>query len=72
MTLREARERAGLSQRKLSEKINIRVETISKIENGASTKEVTLERICAALNVEVNEITDVTIRKYVYKPPFRK
>ena len=72
LTLREAREQAGLSQSALAKKVNLRVETISRIENGFSTKESTFSKICKALNVDPASISGIKIQNYAYRLPRRK
>lgn len=70
LTLREVRERAGLSQNALAQKAGITIQTISRIENGLPTKESTIEKICKIIGVSRNDITGVTINPY--RPRLRR
>lgn len=58
ITLREARETAGLSQMQLADKANVRQATISELETG-KTRRVdldVLDRLCAALELEPGDL----------------
>jgi putative transcriptional regulator len=54
ISLREARERANLTQMELAERAGVRQATISEMERGLTTRVDldVLDRICGALGVE--------------------
>ncbi len=60
ITLREAREAAGLTQVQLAEKADVRQATVSDLETGKSGRidlEV-LDRLCEALGVEPADLIE--------------
>ena len=67
ITLREARERANLTQIELAERADVRQATISEMERGLTTRVDldVLDRICRALGVEPGSLLKQT-------PPRRK
>ena len=65
ITLREAREAAGLTQVQLAERADVRQATISELETG-KTRRVdldVLDRLCHALRVEPGELLRRTGRR---------
>ena len=57
--LREARERALLTQGALSEKSGVTISTISRLENGLQAARIsTVARISAAVGVPAEELID--------------
>jgi putative transcriptional regulator len=54
ITLQEARERAGLTQSELADRVGVRQATISDMETGKTTRIdlPILDRLCAVLKVE--------------------
>lgn len=69
ISLREAREKAGLTQTELAEKAGVAQRVISEMETGR-TKEVrleTFERLCRALGKEPWELVFIDVR-----PPKRR
>lgn len=60
LTLREAREAAGLTQAELAERAEVRQATISDMETGKrrSVDLILLDRICAVLGVEPGELLE--------------
>jgi transcriptional regulator with XRE-family HTH domain len=58
VTLRDAREAAGLTQAQLAKLADVRQATISEMENGVrrSVDLPTLERLCRALRVEPGDL----------------
>jgi putative transcriptional regulator len=60
VTLRQARENAGLTQTQLADKANVRQATISELESG-KTRRVDLDildRLCQALGVEPGDLLE--------------
>jgi transcriptional regulator with XRE-family HTH domain len=60
VTLRQARERAGLTQSQLADKADVRQATISELETG-KTRRVdldVLDRLCGALGVEPGQLLE--------------
>ena len=51
--IRRARETAGLSQTELAQRLGVADKQISRWENGVQPRPGTLERVAAALGVEV-------------------
>lgn len=65
VTLREAREAAGLSQLALGELASVRQATISELESG-KTRRVdldVLDRLCRALNVAPGDLLEIETRR---------
>ena len=65
VTLRQAREAAGLSQLALGELAGVRQATISELESG-KTRRVDLEvldRLCRALNVTPGDLLEIETRR---------
>jgi transcriptional regulator with XRE-family HTH domain len=57
--LREAREKAGLRQQDLAERLNVHQSFVSKYESGERRLELLeLRRICVALNIELRDFVD--------------
>ena len=57
--MREARERALLTQEALSEKSGVTISTISRIENGLQAARIsTIARLAAALGIHAEELID--------------
>ena len=57
LRIKELREKRGLTQLKLAEILNMEASNLSKIERGVQIpKEESLEKIAAALDVEVREL----------------
>ena len=67
VTLREAREAAGLTQAELAEKADVRQATISDMETGKrrSIDLILLDRICRVLGVEAGSL-------FEQDPPIRR
>lgn len=67
ITLREAREAAGLTQVELADAVSVRQATISDLETGKSTRLdlPILERLCRVLHVEPGDLLELD-------PPKRK
>jgi DNA-binding XRE family transcriptional regulator len=66
-TIRQARVEKGLSQLQLAYKIGMRPETISDIETGRGTILQTLCAICKVLDLDINEVEGVVVKKRVGK-----
>lgn len=60
ITLREARERAGLTQVQLAERADVRQATISDMESGKNTRVdlAILEKLCEVLGVEPGDLLE--------------
>lgn len=60
ITLREARERAGLTQVELAQRAGVRQATISELETGKTRRMDldVLDRLCAALNVKPGDLLE--------------
>jgi transcriptional regulator with XRE-family HTH domain len=59
VTLREAREAAGLTQTELADRAGVRQATISQIELGTSRIDLNvLNRLCDALGLEPGELLE--------------
>lgn len=60
-TIRELREKAGLTQNELAGKALVSYASISRAENGKGISKTSLLLICRALGVSEGEVTGVNI-----------
>lgn len=60
LTLRDLREKAGLTQAELAERVGVRQATISDLETGKSTRIefALLDRLCEALGCDPGELLE--------------
>lgn len=60
--LKKAREKAGITQVQLAEKLNVRQMVISRWENGNRTPSaVTFGQICKAIGASADEILELNV-----------
>src|SRR5574344_1412944 len=66
--IKEIRNKKGITQEFISERINISVSNYSRIENGTSyPKPENIEKICAVLNVTPKDLFDFEHEKPIEK-----
>jgi transcriptional regulator with XRE-family HTH domain len=58
-TIREWRERRGLSQQELADKALVSIPAISRLENERPVSRATFRRVCKALDVKESEVSGV-------------